>query len=409
MGALAKLFLRVVSLDVHQSSITVCVLIDDEAGVTHIEQRQFGGFKRDRREMAQWILSFNPQIVVMESSGSYWQSPYVALEKVGIKAMVVNARHVKKAPGKKTDFSDAKWLALLARAGLLNRSFIPSAKLRQLRLVSRERYGFVKMLGTLKNRLHHLLSQCGIRLNVVVSDIHGVAARAMVKGIIAGKSPSTILDYAGNRLKASRAELYEAVQGEVDVEHRFLLNEIMLSIEETEARISRLNRYLLDGLAEEEPYLRFLETIPGIDRLGAAMLLVEIGTDMSEFKSADHLSSWAGLCPGNHESAGKRKSGRTRKGNVQVRRLLCEFAHAASRTKGTAFKAKFDSLVYRLGYRRAIVAIGHKILRTIFYMLDRGEPYRDSVFDYEAEMVKKNAPRWIKSLAKYGYLDTALT
>lgn len=403
---LVALYKRVIGLDVHQAQITACALIEDADGGTRIEQRQFGGFKRDRRELADWIASLRPEEVVMESTGIYWKSPYAALETVGIRAKVVNARHVKNVPGRKTDVGDAHWLAMLARAGLLRGSFVPPSKFRELRLIARQRQKLVGQLASEKNRLHKVLTDSGVRLGVVVSDLHGRSARAMVKAIIAGQPPHEVVKLASKRLKASREEIFDALQGDLTASHRFVLDELMRHIEETEARIARFDARLLAELASEQNALSLLQTIPGVDLIGAAMLLVEIGNDMNAFGSADRLASWVGICPGNNESAGKRKSGHVRKGNLYVRRLLCEFAHAASRT-ASVFKSKFQALVVRRGHKRAIVAIGHKILRTIFLMLKRREHYRDSATDYEALSVQRNAPRWIKSLTKFGFIKPA--
>ena len=400
---LAALYKRVIGLDIHQAQITACALLEEPDGRTRIEQRQFGGFKRDRRELAQWVVSLKPEEVVMESTGIYWKSPYAALEAVGIRAKVVNARHVKHVPGRKTDVGDAHWLATLARAGLLRGSFVPLAKLRELRLIARQRQKLVGQLAAEKNRLHKVLTDSGIRLGVVVSDLHGQSARAMVKALIAGQPPHAVLKLASRRLKAAREEILDALQGELTASHRFVLEELMRHIEEIEARIARFDARLLAELESEHNTLALLQTIPGVDLIGAAMLLVEIGTDMDAFGSAERLASWVGICPGNNESAGKRKSGRVRKGNPYVRRLLCEFAHAASRTT-SVFKSKFQSLLVRRGYKRAIIAIGHKILRTLFFMLKRREHYRDSATDYEALSVQRNAPRWIKSLIKFGFI-----
>ena len=403
---LVALYKRVIGLDIHQAQITACALIEESDGTPRIEQRQFGGFKRDRRELADWVASLRPDEVVMESTGIYWKSPYAALEAVGIRAKVVNARHVKNVPGHKTDVGDAHWLATLARAGLLRGSFVPPAKFRELRLIARQRQKLVGQLASEKNRLHKVLTDSGVRLGVVVSDLHGQSARAMVKAIIAGQSPCDVLRLASRRLKASREELFDALQGDLTASHRFVLDELMQHIEEIEARITRFDVRLLSELEAEKNTLTLLQTIPGVDLIGAAMLLIEIGTDMDAFGSADRLASWVGMCPGNNESAGKRKSGHVRKGNLYVRRLLCEFAHAASRTT-SVFKSKFQSLVIRRGYKRAIIAIGHKILRTIFFMIKRHEHYRDSATDYEALSVQRNAPRWIKALTKFGFINPA--
>ena len=405
---LVALYKRVIGLDIHQAQITACALIEESDGGSRIEQRQFGGFKRDRRELADWVASLRPDDVVMESTGIYWKSPYAALEAVGIRAKVVNARHVKNVPGRKTDVGDAHWLATLARAGLLRGSFVPPAKLRELRLIARQRQKLVGQLASEKNRLHKVLTDSGVRLGVVVSDLHGKSARAMVKAIIAGKLPGEVLTHANHRLKASRDEIFDALQGDLTASHLFVLDELMRHIEEIEARIARFDARLLAELESERNTLALLQTIPGVDLIGAAMLLIEIGTDMDAFGSADRLASWVGICPGNNESAGKRKSGHARKGNLYVRRLLCEFAHAASRTK-SVFKSKFQSLVVRRGYKRAIIAIGHKILRTIFFMLKRRKHYQDSATDYEALSIQRNAPRWIKALTKFGFITPAST
>ena len=400
---LVALHKRAIGLDVHQAQITACAILEEADGTTRIEQRQFGAFKRDRGALAAWAASLAPDEVVMESTGIYWKSPYAALEAVGIRGQVVNARHVKNVPGRKTDVGDAQWLATLARAGLLRGSFVPPMQLRELRLISRQRQKLVGQLASEKNRLHKVLTDGGIRLGVVVSDLHGQSARAMVKAIILGQAPHEVLQFASRRLKASREEIFDALQGELTDSHRFVLDELMRHIEEIEARIARFDTRLLDGLKDERNTLALLQTLPGVDLIGAAMLLVEIGSDMAAFGTADRLASWVGICPGNNESAGKRKSGRVRKGNLYVRRLLCEFAHAASRTK-SVFQSKFKSLIVRRGHKRSIVALAHKILRTIFFMIKRREHYRDSATDYEALSVQRNAPRWIKALTRFGFI-----
>jgi transposase len=387
----------VIGLDVHQAQITACAIL---------EEAEFGAFKKDRRALAAWAAALNPDEVVMESTGIYWKSPYAALEGVGIRATIVNARHVKQVPGRKTDVGDAQWLATLARAGLLRGSFVPPAKLRELRVISRQRQKLVSLLAAEKNRMHKVLTDAGIRLGVVVSDIHGQSARAMIKGILDGLAPDEVLNLASRRLKASREELHDALQGELTASHVFVLDELLRHIEELEARIVRFDARLLAELASEHNALALLQTLPGVDAIGAAMLLVEIGSDMSVFSTPDRLASWVGMCPGNNESAGKRKSGRIRKGNPYVRRLLCEFAHAASRTR-SAFQSKFQSLIVRRGYKRAIVALAHKILRTIFFMLKRGEYYRDSATNYEQLSVQRNASRWIKALTRFGFITAA--
>lgn len=270
-------------------------------------------------------------------------------------------------------------------------------------MISRQRQKLGGLLASEKNRLHKVLTDGGIRLGVVVSDIHGQSARAMVKALIEGEPPESVLKLASRRLRASHEEILDALQGELTETHRFVLAEIMAHIEGIEQQIQRFDQRLLQSLAGTEDALRILQTIPGVDLIGAAMLLVEIGTDMSVWGSDERLCSWVGICPGNHESAGKRKAGRMRKGNPYVRRLLCEFAHAASRTE-SVFKLKYQSLMVRRGRKRAIVAIAHKLLRTVFIMLKSGQHYRDSAVNHEAMSVKKNASRWIKKLVEFGFI-----
>lgn len=397
---------RVIALDVHQAKITACAIVEHDDGQVEVIKHEFGTFKRDRHALAQWSLEIRPEVVVMESTGVYWKSPFAALEAVGITAWVVNARHVKAVPGRKTDMADAQWLATLARAGLLRASFIPPADFRQLRLVARQRQKLVGMCSAEKNRLHKVLVDAGIRINVVVSDIHGTSGRAMVKALIAGQPLHEVLDHKG-RLRASRDELFEALSAEqFSTVHRFVASEIMQHIEQLEQRIARMDQYLLDGLQAWRPQLNLLQTLPGIDIQGAAMLLVEIGADMTVFGSAQRLASWVGICPGNNESAGKRKTGRIRKGNAWVRRLLCEFAQAAARTR-CALRDKFDSLLIRKGHKKSIVALAHKMLRTVYAMLANRTHYQDRSVDYEALSVAKNAPRWIRMLRKHGFMTTS--
>jgi transposase len=399
------IFRCAVGMDVHLAVIHVCVILQEAGCEPEVHRRQFGAFQRDRRAMAEWIAGFAPDIVVMESTGIYWKSPYAALEKVGIRARVVNAQHVKKVPGRKTVTPDAEWLAMLARAGLLRGSFIPPEKLRNVRQISRYHHRTTALLAAEKNRLVRLLSDAGIRITAAVSDPHGVAARAMIDCLLDGGTPEQALQYAG-RLKAPREELLASLQGELSEQHLFVARLIRQHIDTLQTQLADLEHRLFDELKPYEAAVQLLLTIPGIDRLAAAKLLVEIGVDMAAFGTPDRLSKWAGVCPGNHESAGKRKRGKTAPGNRYVRTVLCEIAWAATRTT-SQFKSKFQGLVIRRGTKRAIIAIAHKVLKTVFILLSRQVPYRDSTVDYEALMVQRNAPRWIKQLKKFGYLPKA--
>jgi transposase len=396
------MYRQVAGLDVHRSVVVVTVLMEQEDGSVLQQTREFGAFKRDRRALVAWLQGHRVELAVMESTGIYWKSVYAHLEAAGIPALVVNARHVKQVPGRKTDVKDSEWLASLARFGLLRGSFIPPADLRELRLVSRYRQKLVGMLAGEKNRLHKWLDDAGIRLGTVVSDIHGVSAQAIVEGLLDGQPPEELVTHARGRLKAKREALVDSLEGELTERHRLVLQMARDHIRFLESRIAELDAYLLAAMKPYEWAFRLLQTLPGVDEVSAAQILIEIGVEMSRFGSAHRLASWAGLCPGNNESAGKRKSGKTRHGSPMLRRLLCELANAAARTK-SVFRAKYESLVVRRGHKRTIIALAHKMLRTIFVLLSRQVAYHDASVDYEAMNVARNAPRWIRALKKYGY------
>jgi transposase len=393
---------RVAGIDVHRMKHVATVLVEQADGTLLKATQVFGGFKRDLRALVDWLQEHRIELVVLESTGIYWKSLFSHREAAGMAAWVVNARHVKTVPGRKTDVADSEWLAQLARFGLVRPSFIPPQDLRELRLVSRYRRKLSGMLASEKNRLHKLLDDAGIKLGAVVADIDGVSARRMIEGLLAGKAPALLATWGVGQLQGKRELLAQSLDGELSARHRLVLNAALRHVRYLEDELAALDRYLMDAMAPYTWAWRLLQTLPGIDALSAALILIEIGDDMTRFGSADRLASWAALCPGNHESAGKRKSGKMRHGNPIVRYLLCEAANAARRTK-SVFHAKYDSLVIRRGHKKAIIALAHKLLRTIFFVLSRRQPYRDSGFDYEAASVAKNAPRWIKALKKFGY------
>ncbi len=395
-----------VGIDVHLALICVCIIVADPGMEPTVYRREFGGFKRDRHAMAEWIAGFKPDIVVMESTGIYWKSPYAALEKAGIRATVVNAQHVKKVPGRKTDTGDAEWLAMLARwAGLLRGSFIPPEELRTLRQVGRHHQKLTAMRAMEKNRLIKVLSDAGIRITAVVSDAHGVAASAIIDCLLDGGTPEQALAHAG-RLHAKPEVLLASLQGELSADHVLVAKTIRNHIGFMNIQLADLESHLLDALQPHEAALQLLMTLPGVDRLSAAKLVVEIGLDMAAFGTSGRLCKWAGVCPGNDESAGKRKRGDTAPGNRYVRTVLCEIAWGAVRTT-SQFKGRFQNLVSRRGTKKAIIAIGHQLLRIVFVLLSRKVPYKDSTVDYDALVVKRNAPRWIRQLKKFGYLPQA--
>lgn len=398
---LRALHRRVAGIDVHRMLHVVTVLIEQPDGTMQRHTREFGGFRRDCRALAAWLSELGVELVVMESTGIYWKSVHAHLETAGVAAWVVNAHMIKHVPGRKTDMADSEWLNVLARFGLVRASFIPPKDLRELRLVSRYRRKLSAMCASEINRLHKILDDGGIKLGGVVSDINGVSARAMVSALIEGKSIGHMLGLARGKLKQRMEDLGASLEGDLSARHLFVLGHIHAHIETLQRELADIDRYLLAAM---QPYAwahQLLQTIPGIDEIAAALILIEIGDDMGRFGCAERLACWAALSPGNNESAGKRKSGRTRHGNAVIRFILCECANAARMTKST-LASKYRSLMVRKSHKKAIVAVAHKMIRLIFLMLSRRQPYIDQAIDYAAMSAKKNAPRWIKQLKTIG-------
>jgi transposase len=396
-----------IGLDVHQLSISACAMTvaNNGSNVTTVSH-EFRTFKSDLERLAAWCKEQSAEAITMESTGIYWKSPYRVLEKHGFNVQVVNARHVKAIRGRKTDHSDSVWLAKMIMLNTIGGSFVQPADLDKLRIVSRQRQQLTGVVSGEKNRIAKIFADAGVRLGALVSDMHGVAATKMAECLINGGTPLQALRAAGkHRLKASNEDLLHSLENDLTDSHRLSLKTILIHIREVKAHIQELDDHLLAGLIDHAWAIELLQTLPGIDVMAAAMILVEIGTDMSKFGAPEKLVSWAGLCQGQNESAGKKYSGRTRKGNKWLRRILTEAAHAASKTKDCMFEQKYNALAVTRGRKRSIIAIAHKMLRIIFKMLQNNEPYKDKVVDYQEMMVKRNAPRWIKALIKYGYLD----
>jgi len=398
---LRALHRRVAGIDVHRMLHVVTVLIEQPDGSMQRQTREFGGFRRDCRALAAWLAELHVELVVMESTGIYWKSVFTHLENAGITAWVVNAHRIKHVPGRKTDMADSEWLAVLARFGLVKASFIPPRDLRELRLVSRYRRKLSAMCASEINRLHKILDDGGIKLGGVVSDINGVSARAMVSALIAGQPIEQMLGLARGKLQQKREELGASLDGDLSARHLFVLGHIEAHIQTLQRELAEIDRYLLAAMRPYAWAHQLLQTIPGIDEIAAALIVIEIGDDMARFGRAQSLACWAALSPGNNESAGKRKSGRTGHGNSTIRFILCECANAARMTKST-LAAKYRSLMVRKSHKKAIIAVAHKMIRLIFVMLSRRQPYLDQGIDYAAMSAKKNAPRWIRQLKAIG-------
>jgi transposase len=302
-------------LDVHHDSVMCTVLEEQDGGALRRQTRRYATFPRRLQELAGWLAQLGVELAVLESTGVYWKSVYAALEAAGIRTYLVNARHVKQVPGRKTDVGDSEWLAELARCGLLKASFVPPRDLRELRLLTRYRRKLSGCLAAEKNRLQKVLEDAGIRLGVVVSDIDGVSAQRMIKALVAGETdPEKLANLALGSLRRKQADLVLSLEADLSDRHRFLLQRITNHIRWLDEQMQELDAQVVAAMGPYQEEWQLLQTIPGIDHLSAAMLLAEIGPDMGQFGSKERLSSWAGMCPGNHESAGKKKACAPRRG-----------------------------------------------------------------------------------------------
>jgi transposase len=394
----------VAGIDVHKELHVVCVMFDALDGKTYAIQAKFGTFKNDLKKLVEFLQIFNPD-VSLESTGIYWKSLYAALEKAGIIAKVYNARKVKNLPGRKTDTTDAEWLAKLTRFVAIQGSFIPPEELRNLRLISRQRTNITGQLISVKNQLEKTLVDANILLSSVISDIHGKSGSRIIIGLCQRRPIDELITLVDPRIKVTPEKLQQAIDGDLSDDHIFVIEYLLDNIKYYQRSIEKYDSRLITSVKKlMNQELLLLQTIPGIDEIGAAMLLVEIGSDMDVFGETDKISAWAGLCPGNNESAGKRKSTHIGKGNPFVRRLMCQFAHAARRTE-SVFKLKFGQLVGKKGFKRSLIAVAHKLLRTVFMVIKTKKPYKDTSVDYSKLLLKRNLPRWVKMAKKFNFLQ----
>lgn len=296
-------------LDVHKATVVCTIIKEIGEGELKKQTKEYSTFRAELHKLAQWLKTEGVELAVMESTGIYWKSVYESLEDGGITAYVVNARHVKNVPGRKTDVQDSEWLAELCRCGLLRASFIPPRDLRELRMLTRYRRKLVGQLASEKNRLQKVLDGCGIRLSSVVSDIDGVSAQRMIDAFIEGDMlPNEIAEMALGRLRDKKKEILMAVDGRLSDRHRFLLSRIRKHITWLKESLREIDAQVVAAMKPYKEEWKLMQTIPGIDEISAAMLLAETGVDMSQFGNKDKFSSWAGMCPGNNESAGKKRA-----------------------------------------------------------------------------------------------------
>ncbi|WP_126425848.1 IS110 family transposase [Brevibacillus marinus] len=362
---------HVCGLDVHKKNVVACVITPQAK-----EIRTFSTMTEDLLSLLDWIKQHGCTHVAMESTGSYWKPIYNLLEMEGLQTLVVNAKHIKNVPGRKTDVKDAEWIAGLLRHGLLQGSFIPNREQRELRELIRYRRSLIEERAREVNRIQKVLEGANIKLSSVASDILGKSGRAMLEAMIAGETDAVVLsELAQKRLKNKKPELIKALNGLVGPHQRLMLQAQLRHIDDLDALIQQLDEEIKRRMLPFEEDLERLDSIPGVARRTAEHILAEIGTDMTQFPSAAHLCSWAGLAPGNHESAGRRKSGRTTKGNQKLRSTLVEAARSVARMKETYLSSQYHRIAARRGANRAAVAVAHRILTIVYHLLKRKQTY----------------------------------
>ncbi len=394
-------------LDVHQATVVACLLIVLKNGRVHKQMRTFGTTTRELLTLRDWLLSEGCTHVAMESTGVYWKPVYAILEGA-LEIVVANAQHVKKVPGRKTDVKDAEWIADLLCHGLLRSSFVPPKPIRELRDLMRYRRKLTESQAAERNRLLKLLETTNIKLASVASDVFGVSGRLMLEALAQGKAtPQEMAELAKGLLRKKIPELEPALEGRLEEHHRFLLELQLRRLEAAEEDLAALQQCIQEKLKPYAKQLALLDEIPGVDWTVAAVIIAELGVDMSVFGSASQLASWAGVCPGNNESAGKRRSSRVPKGNVYLKTALVEAANAATRAKGTYLRDKFFRLKARRGYKRALVAVAHKILVAIYHMLSQEVCYNDLGDLYLDRLNKHHLTRnLVHRLERLGYTVT---
>jgi transposase len=389
-------------LDVHKDTVVACVRHQLPTGRVRKEVRTFGTMTRDLLELADWLAAEQVTHVAMESTGVYWKPVYNLLDEQ-FELLLVNAQHIKQVPGRKTDVKDCEWIAELLQHGLLRKSFVPPTPVRELRELTRQRAQLVAEKARVANRIQKVLEDANLKLGSVASDVLGKSGRAMLGAVIAGETDAEKLaELALGRLRAKKEQLGLALDGRVTEHHRFLLRLLLDQVTMLEGLVSRLEARIEAVLPPFEEAVQRLETIPGISRHVAEAVLGEIGTDMSVFPSAGHLASWTGLCPGNDQSAGKRRSGRTTKGSRWLRSVLVQAAWAASHSKGTYLRARYQRLARRRGRKRALLGVAHSLVEIIYHVLKRGTTYQELGPDYfdrqESERLVRHLVKRLESL-----------
>ncbi len=394
---------RCCGLDIHKKTVVACVITPGASGKPTKQIRTFGTMTTDLEGLAAWLREHAVTHVAMEATGVYWQPLYNLLEDE-FTLLLANARHIKAVPGRKTDVRDCEWIADLLRHGLLKGSFVPDRSQRELRELTRYRTALVRERSSEVNRLQKTLEGANIKLAAVASNVLGVSGRQILDELVAGATdPAALADLAQGRLRDKVAQLEQALVGRFGPHQRFLVAQQLAHIDDLDAVIARVSAEIETRLRPFAAAVERLDTIPGISRRAAEILLAELGANLQQFASAAHLASWAGLCPGNHASAGKRTSGKTRQGNPWLRALLVEAAYAAGRTQ-TYLGARFRRLAARKGRKRAAIAVAHTILRIVYALLTQETVYADLGVNYFDQHDRQAAERRaIRRLESLGY------
>jgi transposase len=406
-----RLLERCAALDVHKRQVTVCVRILGVGGEVEEFNAEFSTMAAQLLVLRDWLRELGVTHVAMEATGVYWKAPYYALEDE-FELLLVNAAHVKNVPGRKTDTKDAQWLCQLLECGLLRASFVPPKPIRELRDLTRYRKSLIHERSREANRLHKVLEDAGVKLSCVATDVLGVSGRLMLDALVSGtKDPEVLADLARGVLRKKLPALKEALAGNFKPHHALIVSHILAHLDYLDEAIGALGDEVEQRLAPFADKAELLATIDGIAARNAQVILAELGPDMSRFPSDRHAASWAAICPGNNESAGKRKTGRTRKGNPHLRAALIESANAAIRTRNTYLRAQYDQIKRRRGHKKAITAVAHSILIASYHVLNNNVPYQDLGGDYFARRAdpERIARRLVAQLERLGHSVTLQT
>ncbi len=395
------------ALDVHKKTVVACILITSTDGSVKEYVRTFSTMTVDLIALDDWLRSYGIEVIAMESTGVFWRPVFNLLEE-GRRIILVNAQHMKAVPGRKTDVKDSQWLADLLRHGLLKASFIPPKPVRELRDLMRYRKTMVQERADEINRVQKVLETANIKLSSVATDVLGKSGRDMLDAILGGQNdPEVLAELARGRLRAKLPELRKALDGRVQPHHRILLERILTHIDFLEESLALLQSEMEPYLAPFEKAMELVQSVIAISETSAAGIIAEIGTDMTRFASDKHIASWAGVCPGNKQSGGKRLSGKTTKGNTYLRAILCEVAWAISRTKDNYLSAFYHRIARRRGKNKAITALAHKVLVIIYHILRTNKPYTDLGGDYFDQLDRERIElRHVQRLEQLGYTVT---